>query len=88
MAREIAIQSNNLIEYTRKQNKTCEIVQRALLIVRVAAGARTTDVMIVRDWRYSYHKNVDLEKVLHTGALIDEDENTKEEKRPDAGGER
>lgn len=45
--------STSFIEGTNQADGTKEIVRQALNIVKITAGARTNDVMALRNWRYN-----------------------------------
>lgn len=45
--------SASFIEGTNDADGTKEIVRQALNIVRIAGGAKTMDVMALRQWRYN-----------------------------------
>lgn len=56
------------IEGTNEADGTTEIVRQALNIVKIAGGARTIDVMALRQWRYNGFTNTRLTEELNTGA--------------------
>lgn len=68
VARELSIKygssSGNLIEGASKNQTVTEIV----MIVRIAGGARTIDVMALRNWRYNGYENRALVRELDTCA--------------------
>lgn len=79
------------IEGTSDSPAIKDIVRQAMNIVRVAEGARTIDVMALRNWRYNGFENKAVVAELDTGAgsqIVEEQANQFEPQQEERGLER
>ncbi|KAG8255009.1 hypothetical protein J6590_102841 [Homalodisca vitripennis] len=68
IASEFGTGSNRNLVGAEKDPHIKNVVKHAIYIVKVAGGAKTVDVMALRQWRYNGYQNPRLESALNTGA--------------------
>lgn len=61
--------SVNQIVRTKRDSTTTETVTHALMLIRIAGGAKTVDTMALRSWKFNGFKNDRLERFFFDGSI-------------------